>query len=87
MCPTHRQTSRQTMEHVMCSNSLHLCDDVTQPPLFYGHYASQPMLAGTSNWRILLVHSFIARMPLLAATSAFGFWRRHWSSPQQCYQQ
>jgi len=40
------------MEHVMCSNSLHLCDDVTQPPLFYGHYASQPMLAGTSSYEL-----------------------------------
>jgi len=34
---------------------------------------------------ILLVRSFAARMPLLAATSAFGLGRRRWSSPQQCY--
>ena len=37
------------------------------------------------NWRILLVQSFTARMPLLTATSAFGLGRRRWSSPQQCY--
>ena len=37
------------------------------------------------NWRILLVQSFIARMPLLTATSAFGFRRRCWSSCQRCY--
>ena len=37
------------------------------------------------NWRILLVQSFTARMPLLMVTSAFGLGRRRWSSPQQCY--
>jgi len=37
------------------------------------------------NWRILLVQSFSARMPLLTATSAFGLGRRRWSSPQQWY--
>jgi len=37
------------------------------------------------NWRILLVQSFTARMPLLTGTSAFGLGRRRWSSPQQCY--
>jgi len=33
------------------------------------------------NWRILLVRSFTAHMPLLMATSAFGLERRRWSSP------
>ena len=37
------------------------------------------------NWRILLVQSFTASMPLLTATSTFGLGRRRWSSPQQCY--
>jgi len=36
------------------------------------------------NWKILLVQSFAAPMPLLTATSAFGLGRRRWSS-QQCY--
>ena len=54
---------------------------INQPP-FYDHYTSQPALA---NWRILLVQSFTAHMPLLTATSAFGLGRRCWSSPQQCY--
>ena len=31
------------------------------------------------------MQSLTARMPLLAATSAFGLGRRRWSSPQQCY--
>ena len=31
------------------------------------------------------MQGFTARMPLLAATSAFGLGRRRWSSPQQCY--
>ena len=59
---------------------------ITQHPPFYGHYARQPALTGTpvKNWRILLVQSFTARMPLLAATGAFGLGRRRWSS-QQCY--
>ena len=35
----------------------------------------------------LLVQNFTTHMPLLAATSAFGLGRRHWSSPQQCYLQ
>ena len=33
------------------------------------------------------MQNFTTHMPLLAATSAFGFGRRHWSSPQQCYLQ
>jgi len=37
------------------------------------------------NWRILLVRSFTDHMPLLTATSAFGFGKRHWNFPQQCY--
>jgi len=37
------------------------------------------------HWRILLVQSFTARMPLLTTTSAFGLGRRCWSFPQQCY--
>ena len=37
------------------------------------------------NYRILLVQSFTALTPLLTATSAFGLWRRRWSSHQQCY--
>ena len=37
------------------------------------------------NWRILLVRSFTAHMPLLTATSAFGFGKRHWNFLQQCY--
>ena len=55
--------------------------------LFYGHYSGQPVLAGTSvkNWRILLVQSFTASMPLLAAYSTFGLGRRRWIFPQQCY--
>ena len=32
------------------------------------------------------MQSFTARMPFLTATSVFGFGRRRWSSPQQCYQ-
>ena len=57
----------------------------TNQPLFYGHYTGQPALAGISNyWRISLVQSFTARMPLLTATSKFGLGWRRWSS-QQCY--
>ena len=54
---------------------------------FYGHYIGQPALAGTpvKKWRILLVQSFTARMPLLMATSIFGLGRRRCCSPQQCY--
>jgi len=52
-----------------------------QPPV-YGLYTDQPVLAGT--WKILLVQSFTARVPLLTVTSALGLGRRHWSS-QQCY--
>jgi len=37
------------------------------------------------NYRILLVQSFTALTALLTATSAFGLWRRRWSSHQQCY--
>jgi len=37
-----------------------------------------------NNWRILLLISFTAHMPLLTATSAFGLGRRRWSS-RQCY--
>ena len=37
------------------------------------------------SWRILLVQSFTAHMPLLTAANAFGLGRRRWSSPQQCY--
>ena len=37
------------------------------------------------NWRIFLVQSFTARMPLLSATSAFELRRIRWSSAQQCY--
>jgi len=49
---------------------------------FHGYYTGQLALASTStsNWMILLVQSFIACMPLLAATSAFGLG----SSPQHC---
>jgi len=32
---------------------------------------------GIKNWRILLVQSFTARMPLFTATSIFGLGRRH----------
>jgi len=60
-----------------------------QQTSFYGHYTGQPGLAKPAapfkNWRILLVQSFTARMPLLTATSTFRLRRRHWSSPQQCY--
>jgi len=35
------------------------------------------------NWRILLVQSFTARMPLLAATSLFRLGRTLHSSPQR----
>jgi len=38
-----------------------------------------------NNWRILLVQSFTARMPLLKPTSRFRLGRRRWSSPQQCH--
>ena len=53
----------------------------------YDHYTGQPTLAGppVKNWRILLVQSFTACMPLLIATSAFGIGRRCWSYPQQHY--
>jgi len=56
----------------------------TQQPPFYGHHTGQPALAGTSvmNWMILLVQSFTARMHLLTAISAFGLWRRYWSSSE-----
>ena len=37
------------------------------------------------NWKILLVQSFTARMPLLMAIGAFRLRKRRWSSPQQCY--
>ena len=37
------------------------------------------------NWRILLVQSFTARMPLLMATSTLRLGRRRWSYPQQCH--
>jgi len=36
------------------------------------------------NWRILLLQSFTARVPLLTATSGSGLGRRCWSS-RQCY--
>ena len=42
-------------------------------------------MPAVKNWRILLVQSFTARMPLLMATSTFGLGRRCWSSAQQCY--
>jgi len=45
----------------------------------------KPNAPPVNNWRILLVQSFAARMPLLTATSTFGLGRRRWSSPQQCY--
>ena len=53
--------------------------------LFYGHYTGQPALAGTIPviWKILLVLNFAARVPLLAATSAFGLVRRCWSSVEE----
>ena len=41
--------------------------------------------AAVNNWRMLLVQSFTARMPLLTATSALGLGRKRWSSHQQCY--
>ena len=44
-------------------------------------YSAPPV----KNWRILLVQSFTAHMPLLTATSTFGLGRRRWSSPQQFY--
>jgi len=34
------------------------------------------------NWRILLVQSFTAHVPLLTATSALALVRKRWSSPQ-----
>ena len=37
------------------------------------------------NWRILLVHSCTAGMPLLMAAGTFGSGRRRWNSPQECY--
>jgi len=37
------------------------------------------------NWRILLVQSFTACIPLLTATSAFRLGRRRWNSPPLCY--
>ena len=37
------------------------------------------------NWRILLIQSFTARMPLLMATSEFRLQRRCWSFPLRCY--
>ena len=45
------------------------------------HWPAPPV----KNWRILLVQSFTARMPLLMATSTYGLGRRCWSSTQQCY--
>jgi len=42
---------------------------------FYGHYTGQRALTSTSSWRILLVQSFTARMPLLMANSTFGLVR------------
>jgi len=45
----------------------------------------KPDAPPVKNWRILLVQSFTACMPLLTATSTFRLGRRHWSSPQQCY--
>ena len=41
-------------------------DSNNNRPLFYGHYTGQPTLAGT-YWKILLVPSFTAHMPLLTA--------------------
>jgi len=41
--------------------------------------------APPADWRILFAQSFMARMPLLTATSAFELERRRRSSPQQCY--
>jgi len=48
---------------------------------------SQPMLAGTQSWRVLLEQSFTAHMPVLTTTSAFSLWRRCQSPHQQCYLQ
>jgi len=44
----------------------------------YGHDVGQPVLASTpvKNWRILLQQRFTACMPLLAASSACGLWKR-----------
>ena len=50
-----------------------------QPPFFRPLYRSTCSV----HWRILLVQSFTARMPLLTTTSAFGLGRRCWRSPQQ----
>ena len=55
-----------------------------QQPLFYSRNTGQ-LAPPVKNWRIFLVQSFTACMPLLMAASAFGLGRRHWSSPQQCY--
>jgi len=51
---------------------------------FYGHYADQLVLAGTSTGGFCWC-SFTAHMPLLTATSTFRLGRRRWSSLQECY--
>jgi len=53
----------------------------TKQEPFYSHYTDQPVLASTrtvKNWMILLEQSFIAHVPLLMATSAIVFGRRHY---------
>jgi len=51
-----------------------------QRPLYRSTCVNQHL----QNWRILLVQSFSARMPLQTASSTFRLWRKCWSS-QHCY--
>ena len=48
-----------------------LCSHTEQQLPFYDHYRGQPALAGTSNWRILLVQSFSSCMFLLTFMHSF----------------
>ena len=70
-------------------SSLRLTENTDKPQRFYSNIPvnrRQPA-PPVKKWRILVVQSFTAHMPLLTATSAFGLGRRRWSSPRQCYLQ
>jgi len=69
-----KASSKQTQQH----HKHHRFADIIQVNL---RWLAPPV----KNWRILLVQSFTARIPLLTTTSASRLGRRHWSSPQQCY--
>ena len=61
----HRLNARYNNHHHCFTTIIHINLRQPAPPV--------------KNWRILLVQSFTARMPLLTTTSTFGLGRRRWS--------